>query len=512
VAGSVCIHLHETDEMSMKVAVIGSGAAALGVLDFFSTLGPSSDITLIDRERRGSGELVPRWTQESLRDFYSRIRSEYGHCFPPPKTNFGVTPPKQRVEGWGKVWDGGHGGLTSIWGLSALPFSARELEGWPFGRSELDPHYASIAKRIGIAGERDSLNEWLGDDFVNRPPIKRTPLATLLAEKINSCVTGTTFRFIAGASRLAIETRSERSNACVSCGECMIGCPQQAMYSTVRDVDAWRRSSLISRVVVGRVLAVDSNPPLVTVETEDGRRQALGPYDRVYVCAGCINTTEIALRSLGRREPLRIVDNSAYTFPAVYTGPALPKSVEQHSYLGLANIIVHAVPRVSTAQPVQIQIYPVFDHLWRYFTPFALWRAVEPLGRALRRRVLLARVFLHGDHSQRYVLDLQGSRPAMLSLVECGTMLCRIPDLWSDIRSIFAASGFAVPMRPTRQRTSSHYSSSLPLGKNPVGIDGSITPGVYLCDSAVFPTAPATSPTFTIMANARRIAAMSLRR
>jgi hypothetical protein len=208
---------------------------------------------------------------------------------------------------------------------------------------------------------------------------------------------------------------------------------------------------------------------------------------------------------------LHIVDNSAYTFPAFYTGPALPKHVDQRLYLGLANIIVHAMPRDPTAQPVQIQVYPVFDHLWRYFTPFALWRAIEPLGRVLRRRVLLARVFMHGNDSQRYALHVGAGRQARLSLVNSGTPINQIPDLWAEIRKIFASSGFVIPIRPARQRTSSHYSSSLPLGKNPVGIDGSITPGVYLCDSAVFPTAPATSPTLTIMANARRIADLSLR-
>jgi choline dehydrogenase-like flavoprotein len=41
-------------------------------------------------------------------------------------------------------------------------------------------------------------------------------------------------------------------------------------------------------------------------------------------------------------------------------------------------------------------------------------------------------------------------------------------------------------------------------------MDASIKPGVYLCDSSVFPNSPAASPTFTIMANARRITHLSL--
>jgi NADH dehydrogenase FAD-containing subunit len=47
----------------MKIAVIGSGAAALGVLDLLSTLARRSDITLIDRAKHAAAEPpVDCWT------------------------------------------------------------------------------------------------------------------------------------------------------------------------------------------------------------------------------------------------------------------------------------------------------------------------------------------------------------------------------------------------------------------------------------------------------------------
>jgi len=174
----------------MKIAVIGSGAAALGVLDLLSTLARRPDITLIDRAKHAAAEPpVDCWTRDSLRPLYDHMRAEYGDSFPPPKTNFGTAPRKRNVEGWGRVWDSdSYGGLTSIWGLSSMPFNPRDLQGWPFGRAELDPHYVSIAKRIGIAGNRDALNDWIGEDFVNRPPITATRLITALTKRINSAV------------------------------------------------------------------------------------------------------------------------------------------------------------------------------------------------------------------------------------------------------------------------------------------------------------------------------------
>lgn len=280
------------------------------------------------------------------------------------------------------------------------------------------------------------------------------------------------------------------------------------MHSTVAIMEAWRRSGLIARVVSGRALAIDRQTRSVTTETDDGRLETVGPFDRIYVCAGCLGTTEITMRTLQVRDGLRIVDNSVYTFLIIYRGSPLARLDDQQRYFGLTNLLINAIPLTSDKRHAQLQIYLIFDHLWRYFVPFALWPLIAPLGRAVRRRVLLARIFLHCDHSQTYAVRVEGNRPATLSLAHPGTPLLRVPGLWSDIRRCFDGGLFVLPFRPMRQTTSS---PSLSIEEGPVAMDASIGPGIYLCDSSVFPTAPASSPTFTIMANARRIADLSLR-
>jgi ferredoxin len=498
----------------MKIAIIGSGAAALGVLDHLSTLQIRPDITLIDRVEPSAPADPPvdSWTPDRIRALYRRIKAEQEIAFPPPKTNFGVVPKMRLVEGWGRVWDSAsYGGLTNIWGLCMVPFTDGDLKGWPYGRAELDPHYAAISKGIGIAGERDALNNCLGEDFVTQPPIATPPIISMLAQRINSHPAGDAFHFAAGISRMAVETRPEEANTCIACGECMLGCPRRSMHSTVPIMETWRRSGLIARAVPGRVLAVERQTRTVTIEMANGRRESMGPFDRIYICAGCIGTTEIAMRTLGLRDGPRIVDNGVYTFPLIYTGPPLSASYDQRRYLALTNLLINAIPLTSAGRPAQLQVYLFFDHLWRFFTPFALWPVMAKLSCTLRRRVLLVRIYLHGDHSQRYAIRIDGERPARLSLAHTGTPIQQIPDLWPLIRRNIGGDGFIIPpLRPTPQKTSSHYAASLPLGREPVAMDASIAPGVYICDSSVFPSAPAASPTFTIMANARRIAYFSV--
>ena len=497
----------------MKVAVIGSGAAAFGVLDRLMLLVPPADITLIDRGARVEKveQQFDCWTEDRLRLIYNQSKRAQGIVFPPPKISFGALPSMLNVEGWGSVWDSRYyGGLTNFWGLCLLPFSSRELESWPVGRTELDPHYAAIAERIGIAGEQDALNETLGMDFVNRPPIAVPPVIEILSNWINTRTPGSAYKLVAGASRLAVETRKNEANSCVACGECMLGCPRRAMYSTVPQMDAWQRSGVISQMISGRVLAIDRETRCILIEGTGGC-EPIGPFDRIYVCAGCINTTEIAMRTLGQSTGPRIVDNSVYTFPIVYLGPALSRSAEQ-GHLALTNLLVNAVPLTSASLAAQLQIYLTFDHLWRYYVPTVLWSMMASIGRLVRCRLLIVRVYLDGEHSQAYTVHVHGERPAELSLAHAGPGLVQIYDLWAEVRRTLNGGGFHIPpIKPMQQRTSSHYAASFPLGVGPLGVDGSISPGVYLCDSSVFPTAPAASPSFTIMANARRITDISLR-
>ena len=84
-----------------------------------------------------------------------------------------------------------------------------------------------------------------------------------------------------------------------------------------------------------------------------------------------------------------------------------------------------------------------------------------------------------------------------------------LKNLISSIRSSINAKGFYIPpVRPVRQRINSHYTSTIPFNGERIKVSslGEVMPDVYLCDSSIFPDAPAVNPGFTIMANACRIA------
>lgn len=495
----------------MKIAIVGSGAAAVGVLRAIEEWCADAQVTLIDKAESSTGPFHPSLEpgqrgKANTRALYSHLRTTLGRKFPPPKTNFGLEPVKREVPGWGDVWDSRtKGGLTNFWGASALPFTDDDLRSWPVSAADLAPYYQRMAALIGISGTADAIGEYLGNDYINRPPILRPPVFDRLEAAINQPSTQLPFRLAAGTGRLALETRPGLPGHCIFSGECMTGCSENAVYSALRDIERSEHNGRIACSVRGTVREIISNPLRIRIEAAGGE-DILGPFDRVFLCAGCIGSTEIVMRSLGMRDGPLVSDNAVYTFPIMYIGKPLAHP-DGDKHFALTNLLAYCIPVHADGRNAMIQVYPNIDYLWRYYIPPGLWPVVQPFGRFLRRRLLWGRVFLHGDYSQQYAMRLSAEGDLKLSLARPAMALKDVPGLWSSIRAGLSRGGFFVPPIPTvRHATSSHYAASLPLGSGPVSAGGEFLAGAYLCDSAGFANAPSPSLSFTIMANACRIA------
>ena len=495
----------------MRAAIVGSGMAAVGVLDALAR--SASKVTLIDYGRRVNGPFEldlssPKPASDALAQFYAYLRREHGWKFPPPKTHFGAVSPTRSVAGWGQIWDSSaFGGLTNFWGGAVLPFTDRDLRRWPLLARDLAPYYFRAAERIGVSGRRDALSEYFAHEHLTRPPIKVPPVIAALETVVSRNSVAHGYRLIPGLGRLALETRPGAATRCDFTGECMVGCAKNAIYNAREDLAKFEADGLIERKIVARVLSVDRERT-IKIETR-GNTEVLGPYDRIYLAAGCPGSTEIVMRSLDVRAGPLMTDNAVYTFPIVYFGSSARRDNDSN-YFALTNLMIVCEPSNPDAPTAMLQIYPVSDHLWRYLLPIKLWGAFAPIASLIKRHLLFGRLYLHGDFSQRYVAKLDDNTVTWLLHRE-PTPLSHNRDLWRAIRSALGHSGFFVPsVPPILHRTSSHYSASMPLASPIVDRWGQVFPGVFVCDSASFVDAPATSPSLSIFAHAARIASTSL--
>jgi choline dehydrogenase-like flavoprotein len=180
-------------------------------------------------------------------------------------------------------------------------------------------------------------------------------------------------------------------------------------------------------------------------------------------------------------------------------------------HVALSNLTILAVPEDDSERALQVSIYPMFDHLLRYYLPSKFWGAARRLARIIGAHVLIGRVYLGAAGDRTYRLTIVDDELAITPDEHPDPG----PALRAFIRSLrgeLKGTGFRVPPPTTIQATSSHYGCTLPYGDAERGVatDGTVVPGVHVADAAAFPTMPALSPTFTIMANAHRTVADSL--
>jgi hypothetical protein len=286
----------------------------------------------------------------------------------------------------------------------------------------------------------------------------------------------------------------------------MTGCGVWSIYSARTEIKQHIAAGRLHKVVAGTVRSVDLQRRAVHLNDE----RDMHSFDRIFLAAGCIGSTELIIRSIGLKEGPVMVDNVAYTFPIFYLGPAL-KDSEPKRYFGLSNTAIICVPQGTDSPSSFIQIYPFFDHLWRYFIPISIWPLFAPIAARLRGRMLIARLYLHSSHGTSYAFRMADSPNIEICRIAQAHPFNNGTGLWAAIRRAASQAGFFIPpLRPMRHATSSHYAGSLPLGGDLITRDGRLANGIYLCDSANFIDGPALSPTLTVMANAARLAHQGL--
>jgi choline dehydrogenase-like flavoprotein len=249
--------------------------------------------------------------------------------------------------------------------------------------------------------------------------------------------------------------------------------------------------------------------------------------DRVYIAAGALGTTRLVLSSLRLfDEDVEMVESVQFVLPMLSLRPTSDprlgteftlnqfnmavstdddwRDVSQIHFYPFNTAILGALPGVLGAGWAA----PLTGHLLRRLTiglgylpswvsPTLRVRAERPKGDHQLARLSVSGDLTHGAHVPMF-------RRVMTKVVQAAPRL----DLWPVLPMMFfSAAG-----------KSYHFGGSFPHSEAPA--DGPLTTDrlgrldrwsrVHLIDASVFPTAPATTFTLTIMANAHRIAAETL--
>jgi hypothetical protein len=315
------------------------------------------------------------------------------------------------------------------------------------------------------------------------------------------------------------------TDRCYRCGLCLIGCPNDLIYNTRQSLDRLRERDGFTYEPGLVVRTVEDRDDHVLVHTEDASTRAprVLQADRCLIAAGVLSTARIVLESLGWFDrPLSMIDSQYSVLPllALRGTPGVERE-ENHT---LCQLYLEISDPALTARNMHCQLY-TYNNLFKMaFDKMAggLLARVPGARAALLGRLMVALCYLHSDDSGRIEMRLErgaggaarlvaepwpGPRTARVMHGLARKLLRHARDL--GFLAAVPALHIAAPGRgfhtggsfPMSDGTGAADARSDVLGR-PAGWRR-----IHLVDASVFPSIPATTITYTAMANAHRIAA-----
>lgn len=409
-----------------------------------------------------------------------------------------------------------YGGLSNGWGAAVLPYRQEDLTGWPIRIEDLAPHYRAVADFMPVAGGMDDLQTVFPVlDLAAMKALKPSAQAEVLLERIRrNRAALKSLGVTGGGARQAVAVD------CRACGLCLHGCPYEYIFKASQVVEAMRtRPGFDYRGGLRAVAFRETGEGVsLTCRAADGATVEV-TGERLFVGAGVLPTAQLTLGSIGAAgDEVELLDSQHLFLPLLH-GWGTPRDPATEPRHALTQAFLEVTDPEVSPWTVHAQIYSynefyALDMKGRYGRlPFS-----GPLFEALARRLLVAQVFLHSDHSHRIGLKAGEGGRLDARLIPNPAMVAAAARARRRIAKAGAALGL-LALTPTSRLgapgSSFHVGGSFPMRREPrrLQTDALGRPAglarTHLIDASVLPSVPATTITYSVMANAHRIAALA---
>jgi len=529
--------------MTDPIVVVGSGAS--GVMFALAALRKGRRVTMLDVGHIGREPVLPRETLTGLKhhlpdpalyflgpQYESLVlpghEGEY-YAFPPAKEHVLRPHPgfQVRGDGFAALHSFAAGGLAEVWTGGCYPFDDRDLARFPFGYEELGPYYGRVAAEIGITGAKDDMAAVFPYHDGLLEPLKLDEHSAILldAYQRKRRVLNEKFHCRMGRARLAVLSRDLGSRkACDYAGRCLWGCPNGAFYTpsiTLAECRRFAEFTYESGLYVDHFRMNGSGKICsVVASARDGQLREI-PAGSLVLAAGTLGSARIYLESIyrdsGKAPELHgLMDNRQILMPFVnlrMLGRQWSAETYQYHQVAMAvemdtgQMIHGLITTLKTAL-----IHPLVQTL-----PFDLGTSVAAF-RGIHGALGMININLPDRRREENFIALDtASKPRRLIVhyrPENGETE-RLNQIIGFFRKILLQLRCFAPANTIHVRpmgASVHYSGTMPMTLN--GEPGTCTPqcasrdiaNLYFADGSTFPDLPAKNLTFTLMANATRVA------
>ncbi len=534
-----------------KIVVVGSGAS--GVHFALTALKKGHCVTMVDAGSPRAAAINPGDTfndlKKNLEDpvryylgsaFEAVVlpgsRREYytkPYAFPPTKNDVFALPAGFEVDasGFEPLFSFAQGGLAEAWTAGVYPFNSAELRDFPFTYSEIEPSYVEVARRIGICAANDDLARFIPfhDNLLQPLRLDENSQELWNAYQNRKAYFNGQLKTYLGRSRIATLSVDQGSRkACSYCGRCLWGCPNQSLYTpsiTLRECMAYSNFYYVPNTFVTHFEFDDSRRVTAVVAQTRGEtatRQFVA--DDYVLAAGTLCSSKIFLDSIWRQtgQVLKLtglMDNRQILIPFInwkLLGKRYnPLNYQYHQLaIGMETDLPEEYAHGQITTLKTALLHPII-----YNVPIDL-RASVSIFRNIRAALGMVNLNLHDRRRQENHLTLapdpdtghsrlvihyeaypNEAEYVQLTVKRIKKFLwklgCLVPPAMTHVRPMGSSVHYAgtLPMSPTRDSCTTSKNCSSHDFEN-----------LYLVDGSTFPFLPSKNITFTLMANAVRVA------
>ncbi|MBI3661799.1 MAG: hypothetical protein HY234_01935 [Acidobacteria bacterium] len=530
-----------------SVVIVGSGPSAVHFA--LSVLQKGYRVTMLDVGYSKPPAVNPGDNFVALKEnLADPVRYFLGERFEgvvlpnPEKEFYGIPPSKDYVlrhpggftfdaRGFAPFFSFAQGGIAEAWTGGCYPFNAAEITDFPFDYAELERAYAEVAARIGVIGAPDDLARFFPLHENLLEPLELDVHSALLMSEYEKRKAWLNRRLRCYFGRTRIATLSRDLGARKKCsylGRCLWGCPTDSFYTpsiTLRECLAFPHFTYQPGLRVTH-FEFDGAQRVISIVAEPaagGAPQAFSA-DRFALAAGALNSTKIYLESIFRSTGERValgglMDNRQILMPFVNLRmigkPCNPESYQYHQLgMGIESDDPRGYVHGQITTLKTAMLHPIAANL-----PCDL-RTAAFLVHNMHAALGIVNVNLHDTRRQGNFVSLAeetGAKDSRLIInyaPENGEVH-RLRAAISTVRRALLHLGCIVPPGMLHVRpmgASVHYAGTLPMSRAKGRHTTSETcqshefPNLFIVDGATFPFLPAKNITFSLMANAVRVA------
>jgi ferredoxin len=417
------------------------------------------------------------------------------------------------------------GGLSAVWGATVLPMAQESFRTWPISREEMEPFYRKAAGLIDVPVVEDDLAPHYPNYGDGVPTALSEQGAQLMANLLNNRSALASDGIIFGRSRSAVGSRyAVDPNGCVYCGLCMSGCPYKAIFNAEYVVDRLKANPRLLHHAGWVAVGFEENVSSVEVRLRhlDTRTPETLVCERLFVACGAATSLQMivsAQKMFDRQFYLK--DTQLISIPLLLLRRCRPGPIPKSNALGQVLIVLREHDLCD--ESIHLQIYgfnPFIPELLR-----GRWGGFffgDSLLQPLFNQMMVVMAYLPSQLSGRIAVKAKPSSSSDCELGSAsftGEVNPRTQHAARLIGHKLTAHRRALGAWPASALIqvhipgfSNHLGACLPMRAAP-------QPGetdrwgrpyglrrVHVVDGASFSDLPAEHLTYTLMANAMRIA------